>query len=183
MFRSITGLVQGQRLLCRPRFMLKCLKLPHAGTPLSGACPHHASLCRPAWQQKMPLCRQAHRRCHSSTEQRKRHLFLHSTQHSRGVQLRSALYQGASPRTSNNCASSEDGVHDSTVSSSSSSSSSSSASQETTTSRYSVADETCERLEGRCQHKLQLDPGEVHVWWLFPEDVRLCPPCLPQPST
>lgn len=37
----------------------------------------------------------------------------------------------------------------------------------------SAAVEPALRQEERGRPKLQLRPGEVHVWWLFPEDVRM----------
>ena len=35
-----------------------------------------------------------------------------------------------------------------------------------------AADELGRWQDDPCSAKLQLRPGEVHVWWLFPEDVR-----------
>jgi hypothetical protein len=47
-----------------------------------------------------------------------------------------------------------------------------SASIQTDQSRYSIADEIGQRSHGSCLSKLSLGPGEVHIWWLFPDDVR-----------
>lgn len=40
-------------------------------------------------------------------------------------------------------------------------------------SKNSFADETGQK--GSCLHKLPIHPGEVHVWWLFSEEVRTVP--------
>lgn len=45
-------------------------------------------------------------------------------------------------------------------------------------STYSFADEVGRRMHGSCLSKLSLNPGDVHVWWLFPEDVRLLQPLV-----
>ena len=37
--------------------------------------------------------------------------------------------------------------------------------------RYSVSDEQGSRMEGSCLHNMHLAAGDVHLWWLFPEDV------------
>jgi len=42
-------------------------------------------------------------------------------------------------------------------------------------SNYSFADETVQKVQGTCLHKLPIHPGEVHVWWLFPDEVRTAP--------
>ena len=40
--------------------------------------------------------------------------------------------------------------------------------------RYSVSDEQGSRIEGSCLHDMHLAAGDVHLWWLFPEDVGPC---------
>ena len=37
--------------------------------------------------------------------------------------------------------------------------------------RYSVSDEQGSRMKGSCLHNMHLAAGDVHLWWLFPEDV------------
>ena len=37
--------------------------------------------------------------------------------------------------------------------------------------RYSMSGEQGSHVEGQCLHKLHLATGDVHLWWLFPEDV------------
>ena len=39
------------------------------------------------------------------------------------------------------------------------------------TCRYSISDEQGSRTEGHCTHNMHLAAGDVHLWWLFPEDV------------